>query len=151
MPTMIRIVALRLVSAALGAACALTPDSFKGAAAPRAEAIVPVRSARPVIGLALGGGGARGLAHIGVLRALRDQGAFVTKDSRLGPLMNGSRSALPWVNWLLVDAARNERNKSVHARTYLPHARCRDYIAAIEQELVAWRVLPSASPELWHW
>ena len=71
---MIRIVALLLVSAALGAACALTPDSYKGAGAPRAEAIVPVSSARPVIGLALGGGGARGFAHIGVIAALEEAG-----------------------------------------------------------------------------
>ena len=71
---MIRIVALLLVAAALGAACALTPDSYKGAAAPRAEAIVPLRSARPVIGLALGGGGARGFAHIGVIKALEEAG-----------------------------------------------------------------------------
>ncbi len=86
-----------------------------------------------------------------VLRALRDQGAFATQDNRLGPLMSSSRSALPWVNWVLVDAARNDRNQSVHARTYLPHAKCRDYIAAIEQELVSWGVLSSATPELWHW
>ena len=35
---------------------------------------MPVRSARPVIGLALGGGGARGFAHIGVIRALEEAG-----------------------------------------------------------------------------
>ena len=73
---MIRSVALLAVAAAvaLGAACALTPDSYKGAAAPRAEAIVPFKSARPVLGLALGGGGARGFAHIGVIKALEDAG-----------------------------------------------------------------------------
>jgi NTE family protein len=73
---MIRSVALlaAATAVALGAACALTPDSYRGAAAPRAEAIVPLKSARPVLGLALGGGGARGFAHIGVIKALEDAG-----------------------------------------------------------------------------
>jgi NTE family protein len=69
---MVRVILLLAV--ALGAACALTPDSYHGAAAPRAEAIVPLKSARPVLGLALGGGGARGFAHIGVIKALEDAG-----------------------------------------------------------------------------
>ena len=86
-----------------------------------------------------------------VLRALRDQGAFARKRDQLGALMSSSRTALPWMNWLLVDSGRNDRNQSVHARTYLPHAKCREYIAAIEQELVIWGVLSSARPELWHW
>jgi NTE family protein len=71
---MIRIAALVLVTTVLGAACALTPDSYRGASAPRAGTIVPLTSARPVIGLALGGGGARGFAHIGVIKALEDAG-----------------------------------------------------------------------------
>ena len=85
------------------------------------------------------------------LRALRDQGEFASRRDQLGVLLNSSRTALPWVNWVLIDAGRNDRNQSVHARTYLPHGTCRDYIAAIEEELVAWRVLSSARPELWHW
>jgi NTE family protein len=38
--------------------------------APKPEPTPPARSARPRIGLALGGGGARGMAHIGAIRAL---------------------------------------------------------------------------------
>lgn len=85
------------------------------------------------------------------LRQLRDEGKFSGNVNRLGPLMANSRSVLPWVDWALVDAGRNDRNQSVHARTYLAHAKCRDYIAAIERELVAWGVLTSATPQLWHW
>ena len=86
-----------------------------------------------------------------VLRQLRDEGKFASNDNRMKPLMRNSRSSLPWVDWPLVDEGRNDRNKSVHARTFLSHAKCRDYIVAIEQELVAWGVLSSATPELWHW
>ena len=86
-----------------------------------------------------------------VLQQLRDEGKFLGRDNRLGPLMGNSRSALPWVDWPLVDDGCNDRNDSVHDRTYLAHAKCRDYIAAIERELVAWGVLTSATPQLWHW
>jgi len=86
-----------------------------------------------------------------VLRQLRDERKFSGKDNRLGLLMCNSRSSLPWNDYRLINAARNDRNRSVHARAYLPHAKCRDYIAAIERELVAWGVLTSATPQLWHW
>jgi hypothetical protein len=86
-----------------------------------------------------------------VLRQLRDEGKFSGNDNRLGPLMSNSLSTLTWVDWALVDAGRNDRNHSVHARTYLANGKSRDYIAAIERELVAWGVLTSATPQLWHW
>jgi hypothetical protein len=65
--------------------------------------------------------------------------------------MRSSRAALPWVNWSLVDSGREDRNRCVHQRAYMSHAKCRNYIAAIEVELVAWGVLRAATPELWHW
>jgi len=43
---------------------------------PRANAIVPLKSERPLIALALGGGGARGFAHVGVIKALEDAGVI---------------------------------------------------------------------------
>lgn len=41
---------------------------------PRAARIVPLESDRPLIALALGGGGARGFAHVGVIKALEAAG-----------------------------------------------------------------------------
>ena len=58
-------------------ACALTPPQFDGDGAPRQAAIVPLKSERPVVALALGGGGARGFAHIGVIKALEDAGVQI--------------------------------------------------------------------------
>jgi hypothetical protein len=85
------------------------------------------------------------------LDALRGQGVFSSKTNSLGALMGASQSSIPWLNWALIDKGRNKRNQSIHDRIFLPHAACRDYIAAIEQELVTWHVLTSATPELWHW
>ena len=86
-----------------------------------------------------------------VLRQLRDEGKFTCKDNRLGPLMASSRTSLLWNDYSFIDKARDERNRSIHDRTYLPHADCRKFIAAIESEFVAWGVLTSAASQLWHW
>ena len=86
-----------------------------------------------------------------VLRQVRTEGKFVSKKDQLAYLMSSSRGTLPWSNYDFIDKARNERNLSVHQRKYMSHEQCRDYIAGIERELVAWGVLSSGKPELWHW
>jgi NTE family protein len=60
--------------AALLAACALPPRNFDGEAAPRQAAVAPLVLERPVLALALGSGGARGFAHVGVIKALEQAG-----------------------------------------------------------------------------
>lgn len=56
------------------AGCALAPADHNGVDAPRSAAIVPLKAERPVIGLVLGAGGARGFAHVGVIKALEAAG-----------------------------------------------------------------------------
>jgi NTE family protein len=60
--------------AGIVAACAPLPLDYNGAGAPREAAILKLRSERPLVALALGSGGARGFAHIGVIKALEDAG-----------------------------------------------------------------------------
>jgi NTE family protein len=60
--------------AALVSACGpLSLDSRK-LEPPSARTIVPVKAERPLVALALGSGGARGFAHIGVIKALEEAG-----------------------------------------------------------------------------
>ncbi len=59
-----------VVSAALAGACGPAP---RPAPAPPPPTPVPTREVPPVVGLALGGGGARGFAEIGVLRVLEQE------------------------------------------------------------------------------
>jgi len=66
-----------LFAAAITAACALLPSEFNGEGAPRQATIAPLQSDRPLVALALGGGGARGFAHVGVIKALEDSGIEV--------------------------------------------------------------------------
>jgi NTE family protein len=63
-----------LLAAAFVAACSLPPADYNGAGAPRQAAIVPLRSDRPVVAFALGSGGSRGFAHVGVIKALEEAG-----------------------------------------------------------------------------
>src|SRR5215510_6114145 len=74
MPLVILRIAIALVAAAGVAACGLLPSTYEGKGAPGEATIVPVKSERPLIGLALGGGGARGFAHVGVIKALEAAG-----------------------------------------------------------------------------
>lgn len=60
--------------AGLVSACApFTLDSVR-LEPPSAHAIVPIKAERPLVALALGGGGARGFAHVGVIKALEAAG-----------------------------------------------------------------------------
>ena len=61
------------LAACISACAPLTLDSAKPEP-PSARAIVPIKADRPLIALALGGGGARGFAHVGVIKALEAAG-----------------------------------------------------------------------------
>ncbi len=74
MRLVMRRLSIILLTAALIAGCALPPSAFNGNGAPHQAKIVPMVSERPIVALALGGGGARGFAHIGVIKALEDAG-----------------------------------------------------------------------------
>jgi NTE family protein len=63
--------ALILLLALLGS-CALGPSDHR--AAPSEATIVPLKAERPLVALVLGSGGARGFAHIGVIKALEEAG-----------------------------------------------------------------------------
>ena len=66
--------AILLALAVFLAACTWDPGSRKSVAAPGEAAIVPLKSERPLVALALGGGGTRGFAHVGVIKALEEAG-----------------------------------------------------------------------------
>ncbi len=60
--------------ALLSTACAISPHEYPELAPPIAAPIVPAQAKHPVLGLVLGGGGARGFAHIGVIKVLEAAG-----------------------------------------------------------------------------
>jgi len=73
MSIMIRIVIHFLLAAAL-TGCTLSPANHGANDAPGTVPIVPLTSQRPLVGLVLGAGGARGFAHVGVIKALEAEG-----------------------------------------------------------------------------
>ena len=69
----VKLTSIILLAGAL-AGCAFAPANHKGGDAPRTAAIVPLTAQRPLLGLVLGAGGARGFAHVGVIKALEAAG-----------------------------------------------------------------------------
>lgn len=60
------------------AACATPqPIQYKNVIEPQAVSIEPMQSDQPILALALGSGGQRGFAHIGVIKALEENGIHV--------------------------------------------------------------------------
>lgn len=92
---------LLLVVAAVVAACSLSPADHNGAGAPREAAIEPLRSERPLLALALGSGGARGFAHIGVIKALEQAG--IVPDIVTGASSGAVVGALYAAGWKAAD------------------------------------------------
>ncbi len=76
-----------------------------------------------------------------VLEQLRDEGQFVSSSGKLGTLMHESKKSLPWVDFAIIDKGRERRNDVAHRRSIVPLAESRRYIDAIEQELIAWKIL----------
>ena len=62
------------------------------------------------------------------LLQLRDEGKFNSKSSRLGALMEKSKNEIPWVNYSLIDEARNKRNRIAHQQEWLGLELCLSYI-----------------------
>ncbi len=92
------ILAAALVAVLL-AACSLFPTDYRGAGAPRQAVISRLEAPRPLVALALGSGGTRGFAHVGVIKALEEAGIvpdIITGSSSgavVAALYAGGRSA----------------------------------------------------------
>lgn len=72
-----RLVSITLVGLLISCSSTKTPPVSSAVVAPISPAIVSPKPVHPFkIGLALGGGAARGFAHIGVIKALESQGIF---------------------------------------------------------------------------
>ena len=62
------------LAAGLISACMPLAPGTPGLEAPSARVIVPLKAERPLVALVLGSGGARGFAHVGVIKALEAAG-----------------------------------------------------------------------------
>lgn len=74
---------------------------------------------------------------------LRDEGHFKCQKFFLGALVKSSVKNLPWTNYPLIEEVVEKRNKVAHRGKILPRADCWRYIDAIENELLAWKVISS--------
>jgi hypothetical protein len=76
------------------------------------------------------------------LRSLYKEKVFAAEATAgVKGLMLASRASLPWVNFSLVDQAREERQQAAHGVKIVPREDSLRYVDAMEAELVAWGVL----------
>jgi hypothetical protein len=85
-----------------------------------------------------------------VLIALRNEGHFMCRSTALGQLMHESKAALPWQDFATIDRAREKRNEAIHERHLMNWGECRDFLVAIERELVGWGIVVASEPNFWH-
>lgn len=83
---------LVLAVAALSAGCTTVPIKYKDVIAPEAAPFTRIKSEKPVLALALGSGGARGFAHVGVIKALEANG--ISPDIVVGTSAGAAVGAL---------------------------------------------------------
>jgi len=55
--------------------------------------------------------------------------------------MAASKNVVPWQDYGYVEAGKTARNDLAHHAKLITKAECLAYVAAIEVELVAWKVL----------
>ena len=82
-----------------------------------------------------------------VLQQLRDERRFACKSNFIGNLMTASKNSLPWIDFALIDEARERRNDIAHRQQWIEIDDCKKYIDAIESELRGWNILSIASSD----
>ena len=75
------------------------------------------------------------------LTQMRDEGKFNSASSQLSTLMEKSKNKIPWINYDLIDEARNIRNDIAHKQQWIEQSECFRYLDGIEMELINWGVL----------
>ncbi len=79
-----------------------------------------------------------------VLRALRDQGEFECKSNFLGPLVEASKTRIPWIDWQKIRTGVDLRNAVAHDGALHEARVCWDAMEAVESQLFSWGIIPAA-------
>jgi len=75
------------------------------------------------------------------LTAMRDEKLFACPRKFLGDLMDGSKSALPWIQFNNLRDGVRRRNEIAHDGMLFDSVQCLQDIASIEEQLVAWSII----------
>ena len=83
-----------------------------------------------------------------VLLQAKESGQFTCGGQQLEELMEGSRTALHWMDWQCMREALDHRNEVVWDGKLASNRQCVKDIAEIESQLIAWEIIPSSSVAL---
>jgi NTE family protein len=115
-------------------ACATPPLQYQNVIEPQAIYAAPVQSDKPVIALALGSGGDRGFAHIGVIKALEANGIKVdmvlgtSAGSVVGALYAGGYSGVELEKLALEMDREKLKDFDISRRGYVRGEQLQDFI-----------------------
>lgn len=115
-------------------ACATPPLQYKDVIQPQAVYVAPVQSDKPVVALALGSGGDRGFAHIGVIKALEASGIKVdivlgtSAGSVVGALYAGGYSGAALEKLALEMDRKKLKDFDISQRGYVRGEQLQDFI-----------------------
>lgn len=115
-------------------ACATPPLQYKEVIPPQAVYVAPVQSDKPVVALALGSGGDRGFAHIGVIKALEANGIKVdivlgtSAGSVVGALYAGGYSGAALEKLALEMDREKLKDIDISQRGYVRGEQLQDFI-----------------------
>lgn len=127
----------RLVSLLLSlllVACATPPLQYKDVISPQAVYSTPIESDKPVVALALGSGGDRGFAHIGVIKALEESGIKVdivlgtSAGSVVGALYAGGYNGAELEKLALEMDREKLKDYAISRRGYVRGEQLQDFI-----------------------
>jgi hypothetical protein len=74
----------------------------------------------------------------------REEGLFTASRHRLSDLMDSAKETLSWVDWQCLWEAVKRRNQVAHDGKLVGDIQCLQDIADIEDQLVAWGIIPTA-------
>ena len=125
---------LRALPFLLVACTTLPPIQFKDVVEPQAVSIEPLQSDKPIVALALGSGGARGFAHIGVIKALEANDIHIdivvgtSAGSVVGALYAGGYNSEE-IERIALDLDQNRlRDTDLSKRGYIRGEQLQDFI-----------------------
>lgn len=79
-----------------------------------------------------------------VLLQAEDEGHFAGSYRHLAGLMESAKTSLPWNDWQCIREGVERRNEVAQCGKLLGDIQCLQDIAAIESQLIAWRIIAAS-------
>ncbi len=83
-----------------------------------------------------------------VLLLAREDGRFTGSRTQLDDLMDSAKTSLSWIDWQYLREGVKRRDEVAHHGKLFGDLQCLQYIAHIEAQLLAWRIIAAFEPHI---